>query len=81
MGKRDKLALERTDLAIDRTMLAYIRTFLAIIITGLSLISFFDSLALTVVGWLFIPVAFALLIFGVIRSKKTRDSERKLHLK
>lgn len=52
MGRRDSLALVRTDLANERTLLAYGRTSLMIVATGFSLIKFFgDSPVLHAVGW------------------------------
>lgn len=61
---RDLLAAERTVLANERTYLAYIRTSLAGFVAGVSLIKFFESVVLEVVGWIFIPLAIFAFIIG-----------------
>ena len=67
---RDFLALDRTILANERTLLSYTRTAMAFVITGVTFIKFFGSVALTIVGWLFIPLGIAILAWGIIRYKK-----------
>ncbi|MCP4157410.1 MAG: DUF202 domain-containing protein [bacterium] len=70
LSLRDKLAIARTILANERTLLAYFRTSLAIFITGVSLIKFFDSLTLAVIGWFFIPVGISVVFVGIKRHKE-----------
>ncbi|MEX2354161.1 MAG: DUF202 domain-containing protein, partial [Gammaproteobacteria bacterium] len=50
----DYLAIDRTILSNERTLLAYGRTALAQVIIGGSALKFFDSLALGVIGVIFL---------------------------
>ncbi len=61
---RDHLAADRTILANERTYLAYIRTALTFFVSGATFIKFFESLILDILGWLFIPVAIYVFLFG-----------------
>lgn len=65
---RDYLASERTMMSIDRTFLSYVRTSLTFFIAGMSLLKFFDTLFIHIVGWLFIPVGILTFILGVYRT-------------
>ena len=69
---RDHLAAERTVLANERTALAYVRTMLTFVIGGATFIQFFDSLAIKLLGWAFIPAAFVVGIFGLAKCVKVR---------
>ncbi len=69
---RDYLAVDRTVLANERTFLAYIRTALTLFIAGVSFIQFFDSVAIEVVGWIFVPVGIATFIVGFTRYNKMK---------
>lgn len=71
---RDVLAADRTVLANERTFLAYIRTAIAFLLAGATFMKFFDSFALTVVGWIFIPLTVATLLVGLRRYRKIRRS-------
>lgn len=64
---RDHLALDRTVLANERTFLAYVRTALGLLVTGASFVKFGGSLAVTVVGWAFVPAALAVAVIGLLR--------------
>ncbi len=66
---RDKLAIARTILANERTFLAHIRTALAVFIAGISMIQFFDTLLMTVMGWVFIAMGLSMVIIGLSRYK------------
>jgi len=77
-GRRDHLALVRTDLANERTLLAYSRTALMIIATGFSLIKFFtESPLLIQLGWAMCIAGTIVSIIGVVRF--TRLSRRLRH--
>jgi putative membrane protein len=64
---RDHLAAERTVLANERTALAYLRTMLTFLIGGATFIQFFDSLAIKLLGWVFIPTALVLGVYGMVK--------------
>ena len=71
---RDHLAIDRTTLANERTMLAYIRTSITAFIGGASFIKFFDSLMLTIIGWIFIPLGIFTLFIGMLRYRQMKTS-------
>jgi len=64
---RDHLAAERTVLANERTALAYLRTMLTFLIGGVTFIQFFDALAIKLLGWVFIPAALVVGVFGMVK--------------
>ena len=64
---RDFLAADRTVLANERTFMAFIRTAIALAAAGGSLIQFFDSVATTVGGAIFLIFAAATLVWGLQR--------------
>jgi putative membrane protein len=64
---RDHLAAERTVLANERTALAYLRTMLTFLIGGVTFIEFFESLAIRLLGWVFIPTACVVGAFGLVK--------------
>jgi len=64
---RDHLAAERTVLANERTALAYLRTMLTFLIGGATFIQFFDALAIKLLGWVFIPAALVVGVFGMVK--------------
>jgi len=70
---RDHLAAGRTDLANERTLLAYVRTALALFAAGVTLVHFFESVWLDIVGWTFVPIGVGTFIIGAIRYKTMRD--------
>ncbi len=72
LNLNDQLAAIRSILASERTFLAYQRTALATLAAGFTLIQFFQSLEMIVVGWLLIPVAVFTLTIGFVRYRKTR---------
>jgi putative membrane protein len=69
---RDHLAAGRTDLANERTLLAYVRTALAVFAAGVTLVHFFDSVWLEIVGWMFIPIGIVTLVVGIRRFQAMR---------
>lgn len=75
---RDHLAIDRTILANERTILAYVRTSLAVIAAGATLIYFSDQTIIRVIGGFLIVTGLGVLIVGVLRYKKMKDSIDKL---
>jgi len=69
---RDHLAAERTVLANERTALAYLRTMLTFLIGGVTFIQFFDSFVVEVLGWIFLPIAVIVGLFGVVKYVKVK---------
>lgn len=67
----DYLAIDRTILSNERTLLSYVRAALSQLIIGASALKFFDSLALTILGWIFIVAAVATMIIGWFRYRHT----------
>ena len=67
---QNTLDFERTLQATERTFLAYIRTSLTFFAVGATFIKFFDSTILRVFGWLFIPCAVIIFIFGLRHYRK-----------
>lgn len=68
----DQLAAIRSILASERTFLAYQRTALATLAAGFTLIQFFQSTEMIIVGWLLIPISVFTLTIGFVRYRKTR---------
>ena len=65
---RDFLAKDRTALANERTFLAYARTCIMVFATGITLFKLFsDDIFLVLLGYVLIPVSFAILILGAVR--------------
>lgn len=73
---RDYLAIERTRLANERTILSYLRTSLALVAGSVTLLHFFDTDAARITGWLLLPIALAILAFGLVRYISVR---RRVH--
>ena len=80
---RDFLALDRTILANKRTFLAYVRTFIGLIASGVGMIKLVSDSFIEIVGWIFIIIAFPVLIIGIaefikvsISLSKIQDSEK-----
>jgi putative membrane protein len=67
----DYLAIDRTILSNERTLLAYGRTALAQVIIGGSALKFFDSPALTLLGWLFLAGGVVTMLIGWRRFHRT----------
>ncbi|WP_299228901.1 DUF202 domain-containing protein [uncultured Psychroserpens sp.] len=74
---RDWLAIERTKLANERTFLAYFRTFVVFLGTGLTVlkIEFFSDLKSF--GILLLVISPTLLIVGIIRLLRVKQTIRK----
>ena len=62
---RDRLALDRTRLANQRTFLAYIRTSIAIFVGGASIIHFYDSKYLLILGVIILLSGIVTLFLGI----------------
>jgi putative membrane protein len=76
---RDWLAIERTKLANERTFLAYFRTFVVFLGTGLTVlkVEFFSDLKAFGIALLIIsPI---ILIVGIIRLFKVKQTIRKYY--
>jgi putative membrane protein len=67
---RNDLAQVRTSLAVDRTILSYLRTSLTIVVVGISLLKFFDTYFLNIIGWILIASSIIIFIYGSRRCKK-----------
>ena len=72
-GRRDVLALMRTDLANERTLLAYGRTSLMVCASGLTLIKFFPEMMVARgIGWALTIISAVIGIIGMVRFEKLR---------
>ena len=71
---RERLAIERTAMANDTTLLAFIRTALYFSIAGMSvnrLLNVKHGLFIEILFWI---IAFCILIIGIIRYRKHKES-------
>ena len=66
LGLTDELAVERTLLANERTLLAYVRTSLALIAGALTLLKFFTSNGMHMLGYTLLPIGVATLAYGMM---------------
>lgn len=64
---RDLLAVDRTVLANERTYLAYIRSALAFFLSGITILKFFETFVIRVVGVAFVPLGVVILVIGTVR--------------
>lgn len=71
---RHHLSIDRTIMANERTLLAYSRTGLTLVVSGLGFIHFADSLILSIISVMFIPIGLVTFIFGIFRFYKKRKS-------
>ena len=72
-GKRDRLALARTELANERTFLAYVRTALSLMAGGAVILHFFSTnFAITVSGWTLIALGGLVFLLGLWRFSRVR---------
>ncbi|MEA2070239.1 MAG: DUF202 domain-containing protein [Asgard group archaeon] len=71
---RDHLAADRTALANERTFLAYLRTAIALAGAGFGLIKFVDETAYIIIGWILIPIATVILIYGILHYIRFKSS-------
>jgi len=70
---RDELARERTVLANERTLLAYVRTAIMLLASGITLVKLLRvDTGLRVIGFILIPLAFAVGVMGYLRYRKMR---------
>lgn len=78
MPLSDRLAITRTELANERTLLAYARTALALAAGGIGLVEVFDTPSLVTLGWALMPLSVMVLIVGVARFRRARETLRRL---
>ena len=74
---RDHLAADRTALANERTLLAYIRTSFTFIIAGITVIKFFPSPTMYIIGGISIIGGIAILVCGLERYYNIQQHIRK----
>ena len=67
------LTIGRTIMANDRTLLSFSRTSLAFFAAGIGLIKYLDHPAYDVIGWIFIGLAGAFLIWGTHRYRHVKS--------
>jgi putative membrane protein len=70
LGLNDALALDRTALSNERTLLAYIRTSMTLLVVGGTILHFFESLILLIIGGFFIAIAVIAIVAGVARFRR-----------
>jgi putative membrane protein len=68
----DWLAVERTHLANERTLLAYIRTSLALLAAAVTLLKFFTSNGMHMLGYILLPVGVGTLVMGLMKYHETK---------
>jgi putative membrane protein len=73
----DRLAMDLTSMSNERTLLMYIRTALGFVAAGLALIRFFGDPVIVVIGWIFVPIGIAFVIFGIFRFNHVRQLLRR----
>jgi putative membrane protein len=71
---RDFLATDRTRLANQSTFLSYLRTALTMLVAGLTLIRFFESTLIAVIGSALLPIALTIFVVGYVRYRRMRLS-------
>lgn len=60
----NELDIERTLQATERTFLAYLRTSVNLFAVGVSLIKFFETLVLSIIGWFLVPISLIIFLVG-----------------
>ena len=75
---RDYLAAQRTVLANERTLLAYLRTALGAFVAGVSLMQFFSTSVIHVLGWVLCVAAIVTVLIGTTRYRQVERSLRHL---
>jgi putative membrane protein len=78
--ERTQLAMQRTYLANERTLLAYIRTAMAFLAGAVTLIQFFENKVFVIFGYILIPVAFSVLIIGIVSFYRCKKATKKMEL-
>ena len=64
MDLRDELAVQRTILANQRTLLSFFTASLAVAVAGVTLIKFFLGHWSYWTGWVLLPIAVVLFVYG-----------------
>jgi putative membrane protein len=67
---RDQLAIDRTLLANERTLLSYLRSGVALFLAGISIIHFSHQGWFATFGFVCLPCAIVIALFGVVRFQK-----------
>ncbi len=70
---RDYLAVDRTILANEASFMSYIRTALTLTAVGATMIKFFETPFMVIMGWVFVAVGGWLAIYGLNRYRRTDD--------
>jgi putative membrane protein len=68
----DELAVERTFMANERTLLAYIRTSLALLAAAITLLKFFTSNGMHMLGYILLPMGVGALVMGLMSHHDVR---------
>ncbi len=63
----DCLAVERTVMANERTLLAYVRTALAVLVVAVTIIKFFSSQGMVILGYCLLFVGIVCVTIGLMR--------------
>lgn len=63
----DCMAVERTIMANERTLLAYVRTALAVLVVGVTIIKFFSSQGMLILGYFLLGAGIACVTIGLMR--------------
>lgn len=64
---RDCMAVERTIMSNERTLLAYVRTALAVLVVAVTVIKFFDSQGMVILGYVLLVIGVACVTIGLMR--------------
>lgn len=63
----DCLAVERTVMSNERTLLAYVRTSLAVLVVAVTIIKFFTSQGMVILGYVLLVIGVVCITFGLMR--------------
>lgn len=63
----DCLAVERTVMANERTLLAYVRTSLGVLVVAITVIKFFQSQGMVILGYLLLVTGIVCATIGLMR--------------
>jgi putative membrane protein len=67
----DCMAVERTIMSNERTLLAYVRTSLAILVVAVTIIKFFSSQGMVILGYILLLVGVVCATLGLMRFTET----------
>lgn len=63
----DCMAVERTIMSNERTLLAYVRTSLAILVVAVTIIKFFGSQGMVILGYVLLVIGIVCVTIGLMR--------------